>query len=123
MFCSNCGNKINNTEFCSKCGNKSSQSAKDQRDPNLIYPKDPPHSRWVAAWSLIIPGVSQFILGQTALGFICIGMVILNVMLPTPDQLGFALGTIISISAFMAALRSINILKTGKPVDKWGNES
>jgi hypothetical protein len=128
MFCKSCGNQISGT-FCSKCGTKSDApqasstiGTRDQKRSDLIF-KNPPPSSWVAAWSFLLPGLSQLILGQVAKGLMYMGIVILlGIFLG--GALGdatYGLGMGASMGAFFDARKAIQTLRLGKPITKWGN--
>lgn len=129
MFCTKCGNEVSSgTRFCPKCGKELSSStsntstATGTRDQvnkdDLIFPKEKVPSKWIAAWSLLLPGVPQFILGQTPKGFMILGFSILCAFIPNLYPWG---SLAVSIMSIMNACKAIDTLRSGKPITKWND--
>lgn len=88
-----------------------------EKDPNLVYPVNPPRSTgWMTFWGFIWPGLGQVLCGQGAKGgvlmvasfFLCL---ILSVTVILP--LGICIAGAIDANKVAKALAS------GRPVGKW----
>ena len=131
MFCPECGTEVQSGKFCSKCGkynsaassnvvaptpNTSSTSSTSSSTVKLLFPKNPVPSKWIAAWALLLPGIPQFILGQTPKGFLFVGFAIACAIIPYCYPGGtLALGGI----CIFSALKAIDTWRSGKPITTW----
>lgn len=127
MKCQNCNKEIaQGLAFCSECGtpvsgatarqvNESGKGVgtRDQaQSGNLIYPRNPPLSPYLALISLLLPGVSQIVFGQTLKGIVILVVFIFGV--PTGI---IAIGVLIAalIDSYMVGVA----LQKGNPVGQW----
>jgi hypothetical protein len=84
------------------------------RDPNFVYPSNPPKSPHFAWLNLLLAGLAQMILGQVGKGL---------AILAAAFVIGFLTGgigglAVIVISIFDAYMVG-NMLQSGQPVGKW----
>jgi TM2 domain-containing membrane protein YozV len=150
MYCKKCGNQLSDdAKFCPKCGNQGqeilstvqgtqdqqrsnqgqetssiAQGTRDQQRSDLIYPKNPPPSKAISWWALLLPGISQIIIGQVAKGILLMGVYLfisffaLNYFDPLL-KLCFYIGFF--CIAFFDSRKAINTLHSGKAISKWEN--
>jgi TM2 domain-containing membrane protein YozV len=127
MYCTSCGNEANpGARFCSKCGKEFNSSSmntsnsvgtRDQvKKEELIYPKDKIPSKWIIAWSLLLPGIPQFILGQSYKGVMFVAFAIVFFFIP---DLPFVVSVVMGVMSMLQANKAINTLRSGKPITKW----
>lgn len=126
MYCTKCGKEMSgNEKFCPGCGKASDvvtnvSSAVGTRDQvnnsELIYPKDKVPSKAILLWCLLLPGIPQFILGQTGKGLMLLAFGIMCAIIPGLYPYGTLVVGVISV---VAGNKAINTLRSGKPITKW----
>jgi TM2 domain-containing membrane protein YozV len=104
-FCTNCGKQISTTTT----GNLGNQSNANRTD--LVYPKNPPLSPFLAVLNILLPGAAQLVYGQVAKGIV--------ICIATYALLAFGIGVILYFVAIVDAYMVGNCLKNGKPVGQW----
>lgn len=114
-----------NEKFCPGCGKASDvvnnvSSAIGTRDQvnnsELIYPKDKVPPKAILLWCLLLPGIPQFILGQTGKGLMLLAFGIMCAIIPGLYPYGTLVVGVISV---VAGNKAINTLRSGKPITKW----
>lgn len=90
-------------------------SASFERDPNKVYPSNPPRSPHMCWLNILLPGGAQMVLGQTGKGFALllsfIGLMASVALSP------FSLGVL--IFSVVDAYKVGVLLRDGHAVDKW----
>jgi len=83
-----------------------------QRDPNMIYPSNPPKSPHLCWLNMLWSGIAQCIYGQTAKGITLIFAELVGL-------LTCILFVIVAIASIIDAYMVGKALAAGKPVGKW----
>jgi TM2 domain-containing membrane protein YozV len=122
MQCSRCGQENPpEAKFCGKCGAPMSQvpppvrpepiPAPPPTGKKLVYPKNPPLSPHLAWLNLIIPGLSQILMGQNAKG--------ITLLLSSYLLAWAGIGVLIWIAAVIDGFMVGQVLQRGQPVGEW----
>jgi hypothetical protein len=83
------------------------------RDPQKVYPSNPPKSPHLCWINMVMPGLAQIMHGQVAKGFAILGATMIGTML-------FAIpGLLIWGASFVDAFMTGRVLEQGRPVGKW----
>jgi TM2 domain-containing membrane protein YozV len=120
MICPHCQTQIaDGLPFCSNCGKQiSAPSGTSRGTPNnasrtdLVYPKNPPLSPFLAALNIILPGVAQIVYGQVAKGIV---LLISSYALAAVFGIGIIIYLASIVDAYMVGVH----LQSGKPVGQW----
>jgi hypothetical protein len=131
MQCSRCGqDNPPQAKFCAKCGEPISASPPPVPPPpprqplptphapgelrptgKLVYPSNPPPNPNLAWINIIIPGLSQIIMGQTVKGII---LLIASFSLSL-----VVVGLLIWIASIIDGYMVGQVLQSGRPVGEW----
>jgi TM2 domain-containing membrane protein YozV len=112
MICPHCKAQIaDGLPYCSNCGKPLSGQQPRSNDPNLVYPKNPPLSPYLAVLNILIPGAAQLVYGQVAKGIVT--------FIAVYGLLAFGIGVILYFVSIVDAYMVGNCLKNGKPVGQW----
>ena len=146
MFCQECGTQVaNDVKICPNCGfdfvkkvatdsNQASQSeglpplpppntqrpaANSRPDPNLIYPKNPPHSVHVCWLGLvpvpIIQMIPYIVFGQISKCFLILAILMCMWFTFILGPFSYLVGLVFAFDAYKVG----KTLASGKPVGKW----
>ena len=131
MQCSRCGQENPpHAKFCAKCGQPMSAASAASppvppppppppppRPPGsppsgkLIYPSKPPQSPHLAWINILLPGLSQILMGQTTKGIVLlIGSLVL---------LPIGIGALVWIGSIIDGFLVGQVLQSGRPVGEW----
>jgi hypothetical protein len=131
MQCSRCGqDNPPQAKFCAKCGQPvsappppvppgppppppgGSHAITDPRPAgNLVYPSNPPPNPNLAWINIIIPGLSQILMGQTVKGVV---LLIASLSLSL-----VVIGVLIWIVSIIDGYMVGKVLQSGRPVGEW----
>jgi len=129
MYCSKCGKQIvDDSRVCPECGAQlgggasqppppttSAAGTRDQvRQPDIVYPKNPPLSPHLCWVNLLVSGLAQIIHGQVAKGIVMLAVTIASHLV-----LPFILALVIEAVSVIDAFKVGKALASGKPVRKW----
>lgn len=123
MQCSRCGHdNPGQAKFCGKCGAAMATVPPIPGSPpgppplpgqgqKLIYPSNPPQSPHLAWINLIIPGLSQMLMGQTVKGIV--------LLLSSYVLAAVGIGVLIWIASVIDGFMVGQVLQSGRPVKEW----
>jgi hypothetical protein len=89
-------------------------SSSFQRDPNMVYPSNPPKSPNNCWWGLLLPGLPEMILGQGAKGAAICGVGLFLAFIS-----GGASYILFMPANIVDAYKVGKVLASGRPVGKW----
>lgn len=133
MQCSQCGHdNLPQAKFCAKCGapvaaSRVSSPSVPPPPPSpgpppvpppgqppsgkLIYPSNPPQSPHLAWINILIPGLSQILMGQTAKGIV--------LLVSSYVLLVVGIGALVWLASIIDGYLVGQVLQSGRPVGEW----